>query len=34
MMFLQAPSYSKDELRLKRCLAENITMLMFEEEQR
>ena len=32
--FLQAPSYSKDELRLKRSLAENITLLMFEEEQR
>ena len=32
--FLGTPSYSKDELRQKRRLAENISRLMFEEEQK
>ena len=32
--FLQAPSYSKEELKQKRLLAESITTLMFEEERR
>ena len=32
--FLSLPSYSKDELRQKRKMAENISRLMFEEEQK
>ena len=32
--FLGTPSYSKDELRQKRRLAENISRLMFDEEQK
>lgn len=32
--FLSMPSYSKDELRQKRKMAENISRLMFEEEQK
>lgn len=32
--FLSMPSYSKDELRQKRKMAENISMLMFDEEQK
>ncbi len=32
--FVSLPSYSKDELRQKRKMAENISRLMFEEEQK
>lgn len=32
--FLSNPSYSKDELRQKRKMAEKISRLMFEEEQK
>ena len=32
--FLSMPNYSKDELRQKRKMAENISKIMFEEEQK
>lgn len=32
--FLATPSYSKDELRQKRRMAESISRVMFEEEQK